>query len=66
MDLTDPDNPMPVFRSEFETTPAPENPDLIAEIRGRVESGENIRTVIGSLDIPDSEKWALEKKVKEG
>lgn len=66
MDLTDPDNPAPVFHAESRTVPISENPELIAEIRSRVEAGENIRTVIGSLDIPDSEKWALEKKVKEG
>lgn len=66
MDLTDPENPVPVFHTESRTVPISENPELIAEIRSRVEDGENIRTVIGGLDIPDSEKWALEKKVKEG
>ena len=66
MDLTDPENPVPVFHTESRTVPISEDPELIAAIRSRVEAGANIRTVIGGLDIPDSEKWALEKRVKEG
>lgn len=39
---------------------------LVMEIRQRVASGENLRTIIADMDLTDEEKWELEKRVKEG
>lgn len=39
---------------------------LASVIRTRVAEGENLRAIIGSLNLTDEEKWELEKKVKEG
>lgn len=42
------------------------NSELVEIIRARVAAGENLRTIISSLDLTDEEKWELERMVKEG
>lgn len=42
------------------------NSDLVEIIRARVSAGENLRTIISSLDLTDEDKWELERMVKEG
>lgn len=67
IDVTDLNNPVPVVswpvteaeRSEQQYTA------LVESIRRRVTAGEDLRKIIGSLDLSDSEKWALEATVKE-
>lgn len=61
MDLSDPENPSPVFSYAQN---ADEN--LVECIRAKVKSGENLRALIRALNLPDEEKWKLEKSVKEG
>ena len=61
VDLSDPDNPSPVFSYARN---ADEN--LVECIRAKVKSGENLRALIRALNLPDEEKWKLEKSVKEG
>lgn len=68
IDLTDPDNPQPMIVwpvSEAELDEA-EHQELVEGIRARVTAGENLKDIIGALDLTDEEKWQLEKEVKEG
>ena len=65
MDLSDPDNPSPVFYyAESAAVVTVEN--LVALVKKRVATGENLRTVISGMNLTDEEKWELEKRVKEG
>jgi len=65
MDLSDPDNPSPVFYyAKSAAVVTVEN--LVALVKKRVAAGENLRTVISGMNLTDEEKWELERKVKEG
>lgn len=65
MDLSDPDNPSPVFYyAESAAVVTVEN--LVALVKKRVATGENLRTVISGMNLTDEEKWELERRVKEG
>ena len=65
MDVSDPENPSPVFsfarNSEANTVES-----LVDAVNERMAAGENVRTIIAGLHLTDEEKWELEKKVKEG
>lgn len=43
-----------------------EHQAMVENIRQRVASGEDLKTIIASLDLTDEEKWKLEAEVKEG
>lgn len=40
--------------------------ELIEEIRSRVSAGENRQEIINAMDLTNTEKWQLDKEVKEG
>ena len=61
VDLSDPDNPYPVFSFAKSSVD-----DLVSMIKSRIDSGEKLRTIISGLNLTDDEKWELERMVKEG
>ena len=40
--------------------------EVVECIRKRMAAGEDLRDIIDEMNLSDSEKWALEKRVKEG
>lgn len=49
-----------------ETAESDRHQELVEGIRARVTAGENLKDIIGALDLTDEGKWQLEKEVKEG
>lgn len=66
MDLSDPENPTPVFYFAKRVADVDAVTNLVEQVKKRMEAGENLRKIISSLKLSDEEKWVLEKKVKEG
>ena len=67
MDVLEQDRPSPVFsfaQNEDGNTNLLER--QVANLRKRMAAGENLRMLIGKMNLTDAEKWELEKKVKEG
>lgn len=50
--------PAPVYLEEFI--------DIENTLRKRMDAGEDLRKMISVMNLTDEEKWALEKRVKEG